>query len=71
MDNTGKNHQKSLAMATIRKAVESGSGTKSEVMSIIADYEENYNGDPRPLLHKAGYNLEDYKNWLYWSAMKN
>jgi len=67
MDNTGKNHQKHLAMATIREAVQDGSGTKSEVMAIVADYDENYNGDPRPLLHKAGYTLEEYKNWVYFT----
>ncbi len=65
MDNTRKNHQKWAAM----EAIQDGSGTKSEVMSIIADYDENFNGDPRPLLHKAGYTLEEYKNWLYWSGL--
>jgi len=71
MDNTGKNHQKHLAMATIREVVQDGSGTKSEVMSIVADYEENYGGDVRPLLYKADYTLGEFRNWLRWSNMKN
>jgi len=69
MENTGKNHQKHLSMATIREAVESGSGTKSEVMSIIADFDENYYGGGQVLnsmIRSAGYTRSEYERWLQY-----
>jgi len=46
---------------------EEGSGTKSEVLGIIANYHENYYGGWQvinQMLRLAGYTKAEYEAWL-------